>query len=83
MLIFAYLFKIHCVYIFFAPRTNNGVLFVNWLMVIKQFAFALSKLAKMPFEHFIAIAWALKIPCIYRLAILVLSNEVMHRHTRS
>ena len=45
MLIIAYLFKIHCVYIFLAPRTNSGVLFVDWL-AIKQFAFALSILAK-------------------------------------
>ena len=32
-------------YIFTAPRTNNGVLFVDWC-AIKQFAFALSILAK-------------------------------------
>ena len=48
MLIFAYLFKIHCVYIFTDLRTNNGVLFVDWL-AIKQFAFALSILAKLIF----------------------------------
>ena len=52
MLIFAYLFKIHSVYTFTTPRTNNGVLFVDWL-AIKQFAFALSMLAKvvLAFHH--------------------------------
>ena len=74
--------SIHCVYIFTDPRTHNGVLFVDWL-AIKQFAFALSRLAKVILafhRHSLGIKDAVHLSLGL---LIVLSNQVMHMHTRS
>ena len=79
MLIFAYLLKVHCVYIFTASRTNNGVLFVNWL-AIKQLAFALSTSVKVILvlhRHSVGIKYTVP------LSFGQLSNQVMDMHTCS